>query len=362
MSLAEVHFSQSYAEARQKFLAAADAAGLDSQAYWHPLLGRDGERMALDLVRIGAHDAERLLILSSGCHGVEGYAGSGIQTALLNDETWRAAVLDSGVAVLLLHALNPYGFSWLRRVTQEGVDLNRNFLDFHQRPLPHNAGYDEIAGALLPRHWPPTPADEAPLRAYAARHGERALQAAITGGQYAHPQGIFFGGQAPTWSRVTLQHVLEDQGVHARRIGWIDLHTGLGPTGHGERINACRDDAAALARGRAWWGPEVTSIFDGSSSSAQLQGLMWNVIFEACPEAEYTGIALEFGTCPLPDMIDAVRADHWLEMHPEALPAQAAAIKKQMRDAFYVDTPEWKQQLLDQARVAIHQGLQGLCT
>jgi len=361
MSTASAFFAQSYAEARQKFLAAVEAAGLDAEPHWHPLLGRDGERLAMDVVVEGDPKAKRLLILSSACHGVEGFCGSGVQTALLSDPGWHAAVRASGVAVLYIHALNPHGFSWWRRVTQEGVDLNRNFLDFaHHQALPHNAGYDEIAGALVPHNWPPSAADEAVLASYAARHGERALQTAITGGQYAHELGLFYGGHAPTWSNQTLRHVLEEHGRHAQAIAWIDLHTGLGPTGHGERIFACKDDARALARARAWWGPEVTSIYDGSSSSALLQGLMWNAIFDACPQADYTGIALEYGTLPLGQMIEALRADHWLEAHPEAPAEQAAQIKRQIRDAFYVDTEDWKRQILDQAFEAARQALAGL--
>lgn len=352
-------FSQSYAEARGKFLAAVEAAELDNEPHWHPLLGRDGERLAMDVVRQGPRDAKRLLIISSACHGVEGFCGSGVQTGLLSDPGWHEAVKASGVAVLYIHALNPHGFSWWRRVTQEGVDLNRNFHDFHQA-LPHNAGYDEIAAALIPAHWPPTPADEALLSDYAARHGERGLQAAITSGQYSHELGLFYGGHAPTWSNVTLRHVLEEQGRAAEAIGWVDLHTGLGPSGHGERIFACKNDAAALARARAWWGPEVTSIYDGSSSSAPLVGLMWTAVADACPDAAYTGIALEYGTLALDQMIGALRADHWLEAHPEAPAEQAAQIKRQIRDAFYIDTDEWKQQILDQAQQAARQAILGL--
>ncbi len=358
MSAAQ-HFSQSYAEARAKFLAAVDAAGLDNEPHWHPLLGRDGERLALDAVRQGPRQAERLLIISSACHGVEGFCGSGVQVALLSDPGWLAAVRTSGVAVLYLHALNPYGFSWWRRVTQEGVDLNRNFHDFHQ-PLPDNPGYDELAAALLPQHWPPSAADEALLADYAARHGERALQTAISSGQYKHELGLFYGGHAPTWSNVTLRHLLEEQGRGARRIAWIDLHTGLGPQGHGEKIWAGRDDAAAIARARRWWGADVTSIYDGSSSSAPLQGLMWNAIADACPQAQYTGIALEYGTLPLGEMIAALRAEHWLEAHPETPAELAARIKRQMRDAFYIDTDVWKAQILNQAHRAGAQALAGL--
>ncbi|OYV00115.1 MAG: hypothetical protein CFE45_10380 [Burkholderiales bacterium PBB5] len=36
-----------------------------------------------------------------------------------------------------------------------------------------------------------------------------------------------------------------------------------------------------------------------------------------CPQAEYTGICLEFGTLPLPDMMFALRGEHWLHRHPQ---------------------------------------------
>jgi hypothetical protein len=105
------HFSQSYREARAQFLGAAEAAGLDASAHRHPLLGRDGEVLALDVVRQGPAQAEGLLIVSSGCHGVEGFCGSAVQTALLRSDAWRQSVAETGVAVLYLHALNPHGFS-----------------------------------------------------------------------------------------------------------------------------------------------------------------------------------------------------------------------------------------------------------
>ena len=359
MSTVEEGFSQSYAEARGKFLAAADEAGLDVHSHPHPMLGRDGEPLAMDVVRDGPADAPAVLILSSACHGVEGFCGSGAQIALLQDSELRGAAHAGGVALLYIHGLNPYGFSWWRRTTHENVDLNRNFHDF-SRPLPHNADYDEISHLLVPSHWPPTPEVQAEVQRYIDARGLRAWQAAISAGQYAHPQGLFYGGVNPTWSHQTLRHVLQDHVRRCGRLGWIDFHTGLGPSGHGERIFACRDDAAALRRARAWWGPEVTSIYDGTSSSALLQGLMWTAAYDEAPQAEYTGIALEYGTVPITEVLDALRADQWLENHPEIGAPQGEAIKCQLRDAFYTDTPGWKALVVEQAIDAVRQGVDGL--
>ena len=351
-------FAQSYAEARAGFLAAADTAGLDVQSHVHPLLGRDGETLAMDVARAGPADAAALLIVSSACHGVEGYCGSGVQRALLADPGFRRAADAAGVAVLYIHALNPHGFSWWRRTTHENVDLNRNFHDFHG-PLPANPAYDDLAAAIVPTAWP-SPAAEAQLAAFEAEHGARALQTAITGGQYTHPEGLFYGGHAPTWSHQTLRHVLQDHGRRCQRLGWIDLHTGLGPSGHGERIFACRDDAEALQRARTWWGPDVTSIYDGSSTSALLTGLMWLSAYQECPQAAYTGIAMEYGTVPVPDVIRALRADQWLENHPETDAGRRQILKQQLRDAFYTDTDAWKIRIVEQGLEAAYQGVQGL--
>jgi hypothetical protein len=356
---ASTFFAQSYAEARRKFIEASTAAGQEPVPHPHPLLGRDGELLAMDVARFGAADAPALLVISSGCHGVEGYCGSGVQNALLADAAFQAAAERSGVALLYIHALNPYGFSWLRRTTHENVDLNRNFQDF-SRPLPHNAAYDRLAHLIVPAEWPPTPEVNAGLAQFVSEHGPKALQAAVSSGQYEHPQGLFYGGRNPTWSHQTLRHVLQDHGRRCRRLGWIDLHTGLGPSGHGERIWAGPDDAAAIARARRWWGEQVTSIYDGSSESALLTGLMWFAAGQECAQAEYTGIAMEYGTLPFEQVTEALRADQWLENHPDAPHAQRVRIKRQVRDAFYIDTEAWKTRILEQGLEAAHQAVAGL--
>ena len=352
-------FAPSYAQARVKFLEAAATAGTSIESLDHPLPGRDGEALALDAALDGAPQAERLLIVSSGCHGVEGFCGSGVQVFALHDAEWRAKARAAGVAVLYLHALNPWGFSHGRRVTQENVDLNRNFQHF-ERPLPVNAAYARVHPLLLPATWPPSADNQAAVQAFIAREGLPAWQAAISGGQHEFADGLFYGGRAPTWSNQAVRQVLARHATHARRVAWIDLHTGLGPSGVGERIHADRNDPAALARARRWWGEQVTSIYDGSSSSPVLTGLLWESIHDAAPQAEYTGIAMEYGTEPVAEVLDALRGDHWLAAHPEAPPALAADIKARMLRAFYTDTDAWKGQIISQARQALFQAADGL--
>ncbi|MDB5818085.1 MAG: hypothetical protein JWQ11_1725 [Rhizobacter sp.] len=354
------HFSQSYAEARDKFLGAATAAGLSVDSRPHPMKGRDGEALASDIVRDGPADAKRVLLITSGCHGVEGYCGSGVQVHLLGDAAFRQAARDAGVTVLYLHALNPYGFSWWRRTTQENVDLNRNFHGF-AGPMPVNAAYDEVADLLVPAEWPPTADVVAKLDDFIETRGFAALKAAVSGGQNSRADGLFYSGREPTWSHQMFRSMLRDYCRGADHLGWIDLHTGLGPSGLGERIAAVPNDAATVQRTRDWWG-SVTSMYDGSSTSSVLTGVMFGAISVECPTTDYTGIALEYGTVPFEEVMDALRADQWLQNHPEADDGQRRDIKRQLRDAFYTDTPEWKQRIVEQAVEAAHQGLVGLAT
>lgn len=358
-------FADSYAQARRKFLAAAADAGVPVESRVHPLKGGEGEELAMDVARDGPAGADALLILSSACHGVEGFCGSGVQVAALRDSDWREHAKAAGLAVLYVHGLNPYGFSHLRRTTHENVDLNRNFHDFN-RELPVNNAYREVQPLLLPQEWPPTAANTSEIESYVASNGEAAYQAAVSRGQHEFPDGLFFGGTEASWSNETLREVLRAHGRRAARIAWIDLHTGLGPSGVGERIYAGRDDSATLQRSREWWDgggkTPVTSVYDGSSASAFLTGMMFNAAYDECPQAEYTGMAMEYGTVPVMQTLQALRGEQWLDGHPEATPALARQIRQQVKDAFYTDTAEWKEQVVAQARGALFQTADGLAS
>lgn len=368
-------FSGTYSQARIKFLEAAAIAGLQINSFNHPLLGKDGETLAMDValqLPASGQSSDKLLIVSSACHGVEGYCGSGVQTYALHDELWLEKARAEDVTVLYIHALNPYGFSHIRRSTHENVDLNRNFHDF-SKPLPVNTAYREVADMLMPDHWPPNADNMALLQAYIAKYGEFAFQAAVSGGQHEYPQGLFYGGVAPTWSNVTLRNVLNQHAAGVKKVGWIDLHTGLGSSGLGERIFAGKDDAVALARTRRWWAgaqkadgtfeTPITSFYDGTSTSAKLTGLMWGAADAAFPNAEFTAIAMEYGTVPPLQVSMAMRAENWLHhnpTHPDATPAMARKIRQDMLDAFFTNTDTWKTQIVTQARQSLFQAVAGL--
>jgi Protein of unknown function (DUF2817) len=354
------HFSATYAEARAKFGAAAKARGLPVAQHVHPAAkGAQGEALAIDVAVLGPSTAREVLLFTSATHGVEGFCGSGCQVGFLHDDAFFAQMADSNVRCVFLHALNPYGFSHLRRTNEDNIDLNRNFRDFATAPAPNHA-YAEVHPFIVPPMWPPSAGNEAQIGAYVAAHGQRALQNAVSGGQCEFADGLFYGGVRPAWSNGVLRQVLREQGRNARSLGWIDFHTGLGPRGHGEKIFSGKDSAADIARVKAWWGSDVTSFHDGSSTSAPLTGVNYNAAYDECPQTNYAGIAIEYGTQSFAEVLQALRGDQWLANHPDAPAAVAAPIKRAIRDAFYQDADDWKATVYAQALAHTRSALAGL--
>lgn len=355
-------FSRSYREAREKFLAAASHRNLAVASEINPVgLGIDGEPLATDAVEVGPSSAEAILVLTSGTHGVEGFCGSACQIALLRDDILLRRLEECGVAVLLVHALNPWGFSHSARTNEDGIDLNRNFLDF---PVEASSagGYGELHPLLVPDHWPPSAENEAELQRIVEAGGPPKRQAMV-GGQGSHPDGLFYSGAGPSWSNRTIRALLRRHGAHRKRLAWIDLHSGLGPSGHGEKIfGSTMWGAEATARALAWYGRDVVRSSSPRSVTPHTQGYIGMAGPRECPQAEYTFMTLEFGTVPFDEATRALRGEIWLRSHPDAASSLRQSIRTAVRRSFYVEEDFWKGQVIGQFRSVALQAVHGLST
>jgi len=350
------HFSPNYARARARFLDAARARGATVETHLHPRKGLEGEDLATDTALIGAPDARALFIVSSATHGTEGFSGSACQLALLGDELLERAT-SRGVSVLMIHAVNPFGFSHLKRTNEDNIDLNRNFNDF-SKPYPPNRTYERVHKALVPDNWPPSDADEAHLaEAMAAVSGQ--INPGVSSGQAVHPDGLFYAGTAPAWSNRTIRSILQRHGRACRHLAWIDVHTGLGPRGHGEKIFGAHP-AATYDRAMSWWGRDLIASTQKESVSPRTTGHITYSAFEECPQAVLTPMTLEYGTLPNPQVRRALRGEAWLAGHPDAPKPLADSIRRAMRDALFVDADDWKGMILGQFRALAIQTVNGL--
>ena len=351
----EEHFSKSYAEARSKFLDACRKRHLAVASYENPTgRGPMGERLSTDVVRLGTNHPSRLLVITSATHGVEGFAGSGPQVALLGTDL----DLPGDVGLMLVHAVNPHGFAHGRRVTEENVDLNRNFIDFDEPP--ENEGYAELHPFFVPDEYsgPAKEKADRALQEFIATKGIETFQAVVQRGQYTHPDGLFYGGRASTWSHNMLRQLVADEMSSVEKLAVIDIHTGLGERGVGEAILKGGPDEAA--RACSWYG-EVTRPEMNEGVSAVITGSSSDVYAEA-DGAELTRVALEFGTIDLMTVFEAVRADNWLFVKGQgnADSELASEIKSLIRRAFYGEDADWKQSVWNRTYQVVRQAIEGL--
>lgn len=349
--------SRSYADARAAFIAAAATAGARIESFAHPRTGLTGEELFVDVAEVGPADADRVVIVVSGTHGVEGYLGSALQRHHL--ETYDTD-RENGPAIVFVHALNPFGFSWVRRVNEDNVDLNRNFVDWSQPP-PTNDGYADLADALVPTDWSAETQERTLLELMAQMEtlGLERLQQIVSGGQYDHPTGVFYGGAGPTWSNEWLRAFMARRLDGVRRAAIIDLHTGLGPWGHGELISSERPGSDTFERQQSWWG-EVISMMDDASVSAALEGDWLGVAADFAPGTEVTGVAIEYGTVDPITVLQSLRADAVLHGHGDPTADGASDVRDQVRAAFLDDDPAWLETCLPRYHSVVTAALEHL--
>ena len=352
-------FSENFAGARARFIGAVQAANVEVESFPHGSHGPDGEQLSTDVAWFGSSQATRVVVMISGTHGVEGFYGSATQIAWIQLSEFSRLPRDT--AALLIHAINPYGFAWLRRSNEQNVDLNRNWIDF-SKPLPTNPGYEELAEDLCPVDWSPESqrATGDRIASWIGAHGLAAYQSAVSSGQWQHPKGLFFGGTRPAWSRETLTEILIGRLKRARRVNILDFHTGLGPFGYAELISDQHPDDASFKRARCWIGASMTSVNGGGSVSSKLQGDCLSAIPGLLPHAIVDAIAIECGIKSIHEVAYALRADAWLHAYGDPSSDEANAIKTLICDAFHSRDPLWQGMAIGQGLAVCRSAIAGL--
>lgn len=223
-------FSPDYFTARDRFRTAVLAAGGQIESILLNAKGPASEDLTIDLGWFGCTTPRLAFVHISGLHGVEGFAGSAIQLQWLNE---GLPDLGDDEAIVIIHVMNPYGMAWLRRVNENNVDLNRNFLAADEQYSGAPELYTKLNAFLNPES--PATFDLFRLRAawYRLRYGSAFTQA-ITAGQYDFPRGLFYGGTKHEQTTRRFQVYIHARLVAADRLAIIDVHTG-DPTPEGSQ-------------------------------------------------------------------------------------------------------------------------------
>ncbi|MDH5190994.1 MAG: M14 family metallopeptidase [Gammaproteobacteria bacterium] len=355
-------FSDSYAVARPLFLSACDRLPKEMhtvhKVYRHPLSGPAGEELACDVLFASYSQAPRqVLVVMSATHGVEGFAGSAIQVDCL---PLLVPVLrqNPNLGIVFIHAMNPWGFAWHRRCDHEGIDINRNFVDFAALPA-EEPDFSELYTALTTQVW----TEGSDMSQLWQGNGFEWFTNTITRGHYKAAEAPFFGGHHSSWSRTTLEQITAEPFItHADRVAVIDIHTGLGPYGYGELINDHIPATAGFARVEQWYGNNAASAVMGESCSGLKSGLVDYHWHEVIGERGCF-VTLEFGTFSVLQLLtslineqlyhnDCVRQG--VERDPASLAVQA------LKRFFNPAEKSWQQQVLFRGRQVLDMALSGI--
>ena len=341
-------FADTYTQARAQFLAAATYRAAHTSAFKIAARGPQGEELMIDTARVGSERPHTLVLLTSGVHGVEGYAGSALQQLWL---TQFAHDLPPRVGVLLVHAVNPFGFAHGRRVNENNVDLNRNALTLF--PGPHNAGYPRLNLWLNPGTPVPVLDDFLPRGLwYRLRDGKSALQQAVAGGQYEFPQGLFYGGHTTQESLSILADILAQASLSdVQTLLHIDLHTGLGARCKYEMLLDYAPQSSEFAAFTRWFDPTyvVSDHADGAANYVA-HGMVTQLIERSFSAIRTYTTVVDFGTTTPTRILKALRTENRLHHHGCRNAHHAARVRRELREAFYPSDPLWRDTLLAHGR------------
>ena len=337
-----------YRQLRERFLKAAKAAGATLTEYPNPLPWPFGEALFTDVAWVGDSAATHLLVSISGTHGVEGYYGSDCQSRWL--EGLDQAALAPGVAVLMIHLINPWGTAWMRRVNEDNLDQNRNYLDFAQ-PLPANSAYEGVHAIYRCEQFRGPVRDHADglFDAAVKAHGWSGLMSVVEAGQYSHPDGLFYGGVAPSWSNRTLRRIIQTHLSDAAVVACFDLHTGAGDYGHPMLMSIVESRYPALDDAQALFGPWLFTLVTGANRisetgvAATSTGYTSQMLLDALPGVYVMPFVIECGTYPGPQVHGHLRDDHWLHLYGDPLDETGTAIKLGLLEQFYPADKDWQE-------------------
>ena len=339
------YFSTDYFKARERFRAAVAKAGGRLYTLTIDAKGPQGEQLSTDIGWFGSERPRKVLLHSSGLHGVEAFAGSGIQLELLED----LPKPPDDTAYIFSHVLNPYGMAWLRRVNENNIDLNRNFLG----PGEKYAGAPEAYAKLDALLNPPTPPSFdffLPRAVWAiAGYGFNSLKQAIGGGQYEFPKGIMFGGKELQPGAANYEAFLAQRVASAERLFAIDVHTGLGKYGEDTLLSEPKNYAAV----KQMFGDRVAPLDAETGPAYRTTGSIDGMIWRVAPNAQVYFVCQEFGTYGPLTVVQALREENrWHQYGGRSIDHPT---KQQLSKTFYPAEESWQRMVLERGRALFNE-------
>lgn len=340
-------FQESFDDCRRDFFQYARATG--GELVSHPVPGPDGTELFFDSLYLPpSGKKEKLLILTSGIHGIEGFTGSALQRYFL------AKILpemkDKHQGILIIHGINPFGFKYERRVTGNNVDLNRNFDTSEELFKLDNPGYSKVNSLLNPSQRYSRLSFYSSAIKLILKFGMETLRKAILRGQYQYPDGIFFGGKTFEPQVPLIQDLVLKVGEGYDKVLLVDLHTGYGKRG---KLHLFGDRSPYIDQNY------MDAVFRDLSIDYGQEKDFYSVtggftVFIAKlfhERSKFAGAVFEFGTIDGHKPLGSL--DSLYRMINENQKSKTSKDKRLFREMFYPSSPSWRKSVLAQFEASL---------
>ena len=296
-------FPETYEASRERFrnnLSAVQAMWPKAKSFRHALPGN--EDLTIDWIYSEAvESSEKVLLLTTGEHGVECYVGSAMLQRFIEFHMPKMDPRNTGI--LLLHAINPWGMKHHRRGNADNIDLNRTFIWDAGFDPAFNPDYDRLNTFLNPSSKIKSIflSDLAYLLGlgwHIARMGMRNFRYALLLGQYRHPKGLYYGGPKTPEETRTLMDLYRQALGHYDQVLLLDMHTGYGPRDQMSLVNSAFDLRASAEFVKRFDYPRVVAAT--ADEFYALRGDMIDYITalqqNEFPQKKLYATSFEFGT------------------------------------------------------------------
>lgn len=354
-------FPDTYEESRERFIGSLEQvrAKFPGARHVSHTLSSDAD-LSIDWITYTPEKLEKAIILTTGLHGIEGYTGAVMMQLFVRE--YLPELNPETTGLLLVHAINPYGMKYRRKVNGNNVDLNRNFTmhlhehDPHSNPAARrlknlvyperslNAGFFHRAWFLLR------------VLAGVARTGQKDFMAGALMGQYCFPQGMYFGGEGRQEETLVMMDLLRFTMESYPQVLMLDMHTGYGPSRQMSLVNSTRepDPSTRLSERFAYPLVQKTDAGEFYAMNGDMVDYAYRLREEMANIDRFYACSFEFGTygdsvvaglCSLSTMVFEMQARRFGAVNESS----RAWIEEQFNALYDVRDAQWVEKAIKDA-------------
>ncbi len=264
------------------------------------------------------------------------------------------------MGIVLIHSMNPYGFKYRRRVTENNVDLNRNSDTDKKLFSTKNSGYVKINRFLNPER----KVDMGTIgnKFFVITAVKKILSAsmstlrqAILQGQYTIEKGIYFGGKDFEPQILQIKSYIKKKLSNYKYALAIDLHTGYGKRGNSHLFpNPIKDKKIKEA---------VKSVFKGyhidwgdSGDFYTISGSFVDFVVKISPEKKVLPMLIECGTLNTQTTMGSIKSLHNSIIENQGFhfgygsKKDEKIVKKRYLEMFFPSSKGWRSEVIKSNR------------